>query len=349
MNILVTGGAGFIGSNFIKYILSKYNYKVINLDLLTYAGSLKNLENLHMYKNYYFVKGDICDKKLISSIFEQYKINIVINFAAESHVDRSIEDPTTFLRTNIKGTQVLLEIAKENWKINKNSRFCTRYIKDTKFVQISTDEVYGSLGKEGYFTEASPLLPNSPYASSKASADLLVRAYYTTYGLPINITRCTNNYGPNQFPEKLIPLTIVNGLNEKQIPLYGNGKQVRDWLHVEDHCTAIDKVIHSGAVGEIYNIGGNNERENIEVVEMILSKLDKNKSQIRFVKDRLGHDKRYAINNTKITTELGWSPSYKFEEGIEKTIQWYVKNKEWINDILTGGYKNYYELMYTQR
>lgn len=321
MNILVTGGAGFIGSNFIKYMLGNYDYNIVNIDALTYAGSLRNLEEVEHHPKYQFVKGDICDRELIDRLFTEHDIDSVINFAAESHVDRSIETPDIFLKTNVIGTQVLLEAAKKYWKNRKQG---------VKFVQISTDEVYGTLGKEGYFTENTNLAPNSPYSASKAAADMMVRAYYETYGLPINITRCSNNYGPYQHPEKLIPLMISNALNEKSLPVYGDGKHIRDWLHVHDHCGAIDTVIHKGQPGEVYNIGGHNEMENIEVVKLILRLLGKNESSIQFVPDRLGHDRRYAIDNSKITTELGWLPLYTFEKGIEQTINWYVKNKSWL-------------------
>ena len=328
MNILVTGGAGFIGSNFIKYMLANYDYTIINMDALTYAGNLGNLKEIENNSYYHFVKGDICDRDLLEELFIKYEINVVINFAAESHVDRSIEDPEIFLKTNVLGTQVLLDIAKNHWKecaTNKQSR---TFIQGVKFIQISTDEVYGTLGKEGYFTEETNLAPNSPYSASKAAADMMVRAYYETYGLPINITRCSNNYGSYQFPEKLIPLMIHNALQEKSLPVYGDGKQIRDWLHVYDHCRAIDTVLHKGKIGEVYNIGGNNEKENIEVVKLILHYLGKSEKLIQSVKDRLGHDRRYAIDNSKITKELGWSPVYTFEEGIELTINWYVQNKE---------------------
>lgn len=348
MNILVTGGAGFIGSNFIKYMLEKYNYNIVNLDLLTYAGNLKNLEDVSNNEKYHFIKGDICDRKLADDIFKSFDINVVINFAAESHVDRSIEDPEIFLKTNVLGTQVLLDIAKKYWK-SDNNKYSRDFKEGVKFVQISTDEVYGTLGASGYFTEETNLMPNSPYSASKTSADLLVRAYYETYGLPINITRCSNNYGPYQFPEKLIPLMINNALNNKPLPIYGDGKQVRDWLHVKDHCVAIDVVLHKGKIGEVYNIGGNNEKQNIEIVKLILNYLGKSEDLITYVEDRLGHDRRYAIDNTKITTELGWKPSYTFEDGIKETIDWYLNNMDWMNDIVSGEYVKYYESMYSAR
>lgn len=342
MNILVTGGAGFIGSNFVKYMLAYYDYTIINLDLLTYAGNLKNLEGVVGNQRYHFVKSDICDRQLLNDIFSKYNINVVINFAAESHVDRSITDPEVFLKTNVLGTQALLDTAKNYWKVDIADKYSQEFKAGVKYIQISTDEVYGTLGKEGYFTEETCLAPNSPYSASKASADMIVRAYHETYGLPINITRCSNNYGQYQFPEKLIPLMINNALQEKLLPVYGDGKQIRDWLHVEDHCSAIDTVLHRGEVGEIYNIGGNNEKENIEIVKLILRSLDKSESLISYVQDRLGHDRRYAIDNSKITRELGWSPSYTFRSGIVKTIKWYLENKEWMDEINSGDYANYY-------
>lgn len=314
-NILVTGGAGFIGSNFIRYMLNKYDYKIVNLDLLTYAGNISSLDDIKNNKNYTFVKGDICDNLLVDRLVSENSIDIIINFAAESHVDRSIINPDIFVMTNVLGTQNLLEIAKK-YKIEK-------------FFQISTDEVYGSLGATGYFTEETPLSPNSPYSASKAGADLLVLSYYHTFGLNVNITRCSNNYGPYQFPEKLIPLFITNAMDDRQVPLYGDGLNVRDWLFVEDHCSAIDSVLHKGEKGEIYNVGGNNEKTNKYITDIILNYLKKNDSLIKYVQDRLGHDRRYAIDASKIKKELGWQPSYVFEEAIVKTIQWYLNNKSW--------------------
>ena len=349
MNILVTGGAGFIGSNFIKYMLSKYNYNIINLDLLTYAGNSNNLDEIKHLDNYSFIKGDICDKVLLEEIFENNNIDIVINFAAESHVDRSIDGPEVFLRTNILGTQALLDTAKKHWKKDFNNKYSREYKQGCKFIQVSTDEVYGSLGKTGLFTEETPLCPNSPYSCSKASADMFVRAYHETYGLPINITRCSNNYGPYQFPEKLIPLMINNAINDKKLPVYGDGMQVRDWLYVEDHCSAIDAVLHKGVYGETYNIGGNNEKENIFIVNSILEALDKSENLISYVEDRLGHDRRYAIDNSKIMRELGWVPKYTFEEGIKLTIDWYLDNLEWLKNIVSGAYADYYNDMYIKR
>lgn len=333
-NILVTGGAGFIGSNFVRYMVNKYSdYHIINLDALTYCGNLENLKGIENMDNYSFVKGDIRDKSVVDNLVE--KCDYVINFAAESHVDRSITDPEIFIKSNVLGTQVLLNAAKE--------------FGVEKYIQISTDEVYGTLGKTGYFTETTPLQPNSPYSASKASGDLITRAYGETFDLPINITRCSNNYGPYQFPEKLIPLMISNTLEDKKLPVYGDGKNVRDWLHVHDHCTAIDLVLHEGKLGEVYNIGGNNEKENIYIVKLILNELGKDESLIEFVTDRLGHDRRYAIDSTKIQEELGWSPKYTFEVGIKETIKWYLDNQDWIDQVKSGQYQEYYEKMYKNR
>jgi len=279
--------------------------------------------------SYHFIKGDICNRELLTKIFHQFDIQAVIHFAAESHVDKSIDNPEIFIKTNVLGTQALLDVAKQYWKINQINKYCTEYRENVKFIHISTDEVYGTLGKEGYFTEETNLSPNSPYSASKASADMMVRAYYETYKLPVVITRCSNNYGPYQYTEKLIPLMIQYAIQNIPLPVYGDGKQVRDWLHVEDHCTAIDTVLHNGRVGEVYNIGGNNEKENIETIKMILNYLNKSEDLIEFIQDRLGHDRRYAIDNTKISKELGWSPSITFDEGIANTIQWYIENKKW--------------------
>ncbi len=323
--VLVTGGAGFIGSNFIHYMLERYDYKIINLDLLTYAGNLKNLEGIENHPNYTFVHGDIRDRALLEQLFREYEIDTVINFAAESHVDRSIDEPEVFLRTNIMGTQALLDTAKRHWNVEPDNRYSRDYKEGTKFIQISTDEVYGTLGEKGLFTEETPLAPNSPYSASKTSADLIVRAYYETYGMPVNITRCSNNYGPYQHIEKLIPLVITNCMQDKKVPVYGDGMQIRDWLYVADHCSAIDTVLHKGTLGEVYNIGGNNEKTNIEIVKLIINSLGKTEELIGHVADRPGHDRRYAIDNTKITTEFGWKPKYTFEEGIEKTIDWYME------------------------
>ena len=346
--ILVTGGAGFIGSNFVKLMLEKHpEYKIINIDSLTYAGNLENLKDIDGNPNYEFIKVDIRDREKIEEIFENNDIASVVNFAAESHVDRSIEEPEVFLTTNIIGTQVLLDTAKKYWKINPKDKYCKEYKPGVKFLQVSTDEVYGALGETGMFIETMPLMPNSPYSASKASADMIVRAYNETFGMPVNITRCSNNYGPYQFPEKLIPLMINNCLKEKDLPVYGDGMQVRDWLHVSDHCSAIDTVLHKGKNGEVYNIGGNNEKANIEIVKLIIRTLGKSENLIKYVKDRPGHDRRYAIDNTKITTELGWEPAYTFEQGMKETIQWYLENTKWIENIISGDYANYYDKMYT--
>ena len=332
--MLITGGAGFIGSNFVRYMLDKYeDCEIVNLDSLTYCGNLENLRGVEDNSNYTFVKGDITDKELVFEITAD--TDYIVNFAAESHVDRSIEDPEIFIKSNVLGTQVLLDAAKE-YGIQK-------------YLQVSTDEVYGSLGKTGYFREDTPLAPNSPYSASKASADLMVRAYNKTFDLPVNITRCSNNYGPYQFPEKLIPLMISNALEGKPLPVYGDGMNIRDWLHVYDHCSAIDLVLHNGKIGEIYNIGGNNEKKNIEIVKLILQNLNKPESLIKFVRDRLGHDRRYAIDSTKIQNELGWKPEYTFETGIAETIRWYLDNRKWWERIKSGEYMAYYEKMYKNR
>lgn len=349
MNILVTGGAGFIGSNFIKYMLENRDCNVVNLDLLTYAGNIKNLEDISENPRYTYIKGDICNRGLLDYIFRNFNIEIVVNFAAESHVDRSIEDPEIFLKTNVLGTQALLDTAKSYWKLDPADKYSREFEEGVKFIQVSTDEVYGSLGKDGYFTEESCISPNSPYAASKASADMMARAYCETYGLPVCITRCSNNYGPYQFPEKLIPLMINNALKEISLPIYGDGKQIRDWLYVEDHCSAINTVIEKGIPGEVYNIGGNNEKENIEIVKLILNALGKDESLISHVKDRLGHDRRYAIDNTKINKELGWEPAFKFEDAMKKTIDWYLENTDWMEDIVSGEYMRYYNKMYDGR
>lgn len=339
MTVLVTGGAGFIGSNFIHYMMEKYpDYRIVCIDKLTYAGNLKNLQTILGAKNLRFIKGDICDRELVSRIFEEERPDIVINFAAESHVDRSIESPDIFLKTNILGTQVLLDVSR---KYNVK-----------RFHQVSTDEVYGDLPLDRpdlKFTESSPLRPSSPYSASKASADLLVLAYHRTYGVPVTISRCSNNYGPYQFPEKLIPLMIINALNNKPLPVYGDGKNVRDWIHVRDHCEAIDIIIHKGKEGEIYNIGGENERANIDIVRMILKELGKPESLIRFVKDRPGHDRRYALDISKMKKEFGLSPKISFEDGLKNTIKWYLENRNWWEEIISGEYMKYYEKMYGER
>ena len=335
MKLLVTGGAGFIGSNFVHYMLAKYpDAQIVNLDALTYAGNLENLTAAENHPNYTFVKGDITDRQLVGQLFDK-GIDVVVHFAAESHVDRSITEPDIFVRTNVLGTQVLLDAAKAYGV--------------QKFVHVSTDEVYGTLGATGFFSEVTPLAPNSPYSASKAGSDLLVRAYYETFGLNVNITRCSNNYGPYQFPEKLIPLMISNALADKPLPVYGDGLNVRDWLHVHDHCAAIDLVIHKGVSGEVYNIGGNNEWTNIQIVKTILDQLGKPESLIQHVTDRLGHDRRYAIDATKLTTKLGWKPKYKFETGIRETIQWYLDNRDWWKRIQSGVYQAYNEKQYAER
>jgi dTDP-glucose 4,6-dehydratase len=336
MNLLVTGGAGFIGSNFIRFILQKYpEYRVINLDKLTYAGNLENLTGIDKDPRYAFERGDICEKTRVQTCVVRYEIEAIVNFAAESHVDRSILGAAEFVQANIVGTNTLLEVANE--------------LKIKRFLQVSTDEVYGSLGSTGLFTEETPLHPNSPYSASKASADMLALAYHHTLGLPIVITRCSNNYGPYQFPEKLIPLMIANALNDKSLPVYGDGMNVRDWLHVADHCSAIDTVLHKGALGEIYNVGGNNEKPNIEIIKLILKHLGKPETLITYVKDRPGHDRRYAIDSNKIQRELGWTPSYTFERGIIETIDWYVNNQQWWKRIISGAYKEYYKALYGGR
>lgn len=345
--ILVTGGAGFIGSNFIRQFLENEDCELlVNLDLLTYAGNLENLTGVDTVPRYRFVKGDICDRVLLDKLFGEYRFDTVVNFAAESHVDRSITDPERFLMTNIIGTQALLDAAKDSWSLDPGSKYCRDYREGVKYLQVSTDEVYGALGATGMFTEMMPLAPNSPYSASKASADLVVRAYYETFGLPVNITRCSNNYGPYQFPEKLIPLMIHNCQHDIPLPVYGDGLQIRDWLHVSDHCSAIRTVLKKGVVGEVYNIGGNNEKANIEIVRLILRTMGKDESLIRYVKDRPGHDRRYAIDNTKITTLLGWSPAYTFEQGMAETIEWYLQNGAWMDHITSGAYERYYEEMY---
>ena len=345
--VLVTGGAGFIGSNFIYYLLNKEkDITVVNLDLLTYAGNLENLAECENDPRYHFVKGDIRDRALLQDLFAQYDIDTVVHFAAESHVDRSITEPEVFLTTNILGTQALLDAAKAYWKIEPDNKYSREYREGVRYLQVSTDEVYGALGKTGMFTETTPLSPNSPYSASKASADLMVRAYYQTFGLPVNITRCSNNYGPYQFPEKLIPLMIHNAENDKSLPVYGDGMQIRDWLHVKDHCAAIWTVLKKGKIGEVYNVGGNNEKANIEIVKLILQSLGKGEDLITYVQDRPGHDRRYAIDNTKITTELGWKPQYTFEQGIAETIAWYLEHHVWLSHITSGTYNEYYERMY---
>ena len=336
MTIIVTGGAGFIGSNFVFHMLQAHpDYRIVCLDKLTYAGNLSTLEPVLKHDNFRFVKADICDRQAVDKLFQEEKPDIVVNFAAESHVDRSIENPGIFLETNIMGTAVLMDA-------------CRKY-GIQRYHQVSTDEVYGDLPLDRpdlFFTEETPLHTSSPYSSSKASADLLVMAYYRTYGLPVTISRCSNNYGPYHFPEKLIPLMIANAMADKPLPVYGNGENVRDWLYVEDHCRAIDLIIHNGKVGEVYNVGGHNEKRNIDIVRIICQELGKPESLIVHVEDRKGHDRRYAIDPAKIHRELGWLPETKFEDGIKKTIKWYLEHKKWWQDIINGEYQEYYAKMY---
>ncbi len=375
---LVTGAAGFIGANFIKYMLATYtDIQIVVLDLLTYAGNLGTIADDIDGKRCIFVKGDICDRALADRLFASYPFDYVVNFAAESHVDRSIENPQLFLQTNILGTQNLLDAARRAWTTGKGEDGYPLWRTGVRFHQVSTDEVYGSLGAEGYFTETTPLDPRSPYSASKTSADLFVKAYAETYKMPVSITRCSNNYGPYHFPEKLIPLVIKNILEGKPLPVYGNGTNVRDWLYVEDHCKAIDLVLHRGGAGEVYNVGGHNERQNIEIVRLIIRTIRQlmteepayrqalkkkepgedglpridwiNDDLITFVRDRLGHDQRYAIDPTKITTELGWTPETPFEAGIVKTVRWYLENQAWVEAITGGDYMTYYERMYGNR
>ncbi len=375
---LITGGAGFIGSNFVKYMLEKYNnINIIVLDALTYAGNLATIAPELKSGRCHFVKGSVTDRTVVSQIFASSNIDYVVNFAAESHVDRSIENPQLFLETNILGTQNLLDVAKSAWSLGKDSDGYPTWKTGVKFLQVSTDEVYGSLGREGYFTESTPLDPHSPYSASKTGADLIVKAYSDTYKMPINITRCSNNYGPYHFPEKLIPLTIKNILEGKSIPVYGDGSNVRDWLFVVDHCKAIDAVLHKGREGEVYNVGGNNERKNIDIVRIIIASIHRlmeekpsyrsvlkrkeikatgeinidwiNNNLITFVTDRLGHDKRYAIDSAKMKMELGWRPELSFEVGIIETIKWYLENQAWVEQVTSGEYQNYYERMYYNR
>ncbi|MDP4277530.1 MAG: dTDP-glucose 4,6-dehydratase [Bacteroidota bacterium] len=366
---LVTGGAGFIGSNYVKYVLSNFDdVQLIILDALTYAGNYGTIAQDVDNKRCLFIKGNICDQELVSKLFSTHPIEVVVNFAAESHVDRSIENPRLFLETNILGTQNLMDIARKSWATGKDEHGYPTYKPGVRYHQVSTDEVYGSLGAEGYFTETTPLDPRSPYSASKTSADLIVKAYCETYKFPATITRCSNNYGPYHFPEKLIPLIIKNILEGKKLPVYGKGENVRDWLYVEDHCKAIEKVIRKGRVGEVYNIGGHNEKKNIEIVKLTIdtirhlmetepayrSVLKTNLSTvsydlITYVQDRLGHDMRYAIDPTKMKNELDWTPETTFETGIVKTIRWYLENQQWVEDVTSGEYQNYYERMYSNR
>ena len=339
MKILVTGGAGFIGGNFVHYMVNKYpEDMIVNLDKLTYAGNLETCKPVEGKPNYKFVKGDIADREFIFDLFKKEKFDVVVNFAAESHVDRSIEDPEIFVKTNVMGTTTLLDACNE---------FGIK-----RYHQVSTDEVYGDLPLDRpdlFFTEETPLHTSSPYSSSKASADLFVLAYHRTFGLPVTISRCSNNYGPYHFPEKLIPLMIANALNDKPLPVYGEGINVRDWLYVEDHCAAIDLIIRNGKEGEVYNVGGHNEMRNIDIVKLIVKHLGKSEDLITFVTDRAGHDMRYAIDPTKIHHDLGWLPQTKFEDGIQKTIDWYLNNREWWENIISGEYQQYYEKMYGNR
>ena len=339
MKVLVTGGAGFIGGNFVHHMVNKYpDYQIVNLDLLTYAGNLETLKPVEDKPNYKFVKGDIADEAFIMDLFEKEKFDVVVNFAAESHVDRSIEDPGIFVQTNVMGTRVLLDASR---------KFGVK-----RYHQVSTDEVYGDLPLDRpdlFFTENTPIHTSSPYSASKASADLFVLAYHRTFGTPVTFSRCSNNFGPYNFPVKVIPLMISRALADEELPVYGNGENVRDWLHVSDHCEAIDLIIHKGKVGEVYNIGGHNERTNLQVVQTILKALDKPESLIKYVKDRPGHDRRYAIDPTKIETELGWKPKYNFDTGIAQTIQWYLDNEDWWKHIISGEYQNYFAEMYKDR
>lgn len=347
---LVTGGCGFIGSNFIKYMLGKYeDIHIVNLDALTYAGNLENLKELENESRYTFVKGSVCDAALVKGLFDKYGFDCVVNFAAESHVDRSLMEPDLFCKTNVLGTVNLLNAAKNAWQKEK------AFAPDKRFLQVSTDEVYGSLGREGYFTETTPLDPRSPYSASKASADMFVKAYFDTYGMPVLITRCSNNYGAYQFPEKLIPLVFNNVCALKPVPVYGDGLQVRDWLYVLDHCTAIDLVLGKGLAGQVYNIGGHNEKTNLEIVKAIIAYVKKNinphagENLITHVADRPGHDRRYAIDPKKISAELGWSPETPFEKGITLTLDWYRENSLWLKNVTSGEYMAYYDKMYSGR
>lgn len=375
---LVTGAAGFIGANYVKYILAKHDdITVVILDALTYAGNLGTIANDIDEERCVFFRGDIGDRELVDRLFAQYKFDYIVNFAAESHVDRSIEDPQLFLTTNILGTQNLLDAARRAWVMGKDEQGYPVWRKGVRYHQVSTDEVYGSLGEEGFFTEDTPLCPHSPYSASKASADFIVMAYHDTYKMPVTITRCSNNYGPYHFPEKLIPLIIKNILEGKKLPVYGDGSNVRDWLYVEDHCKAIDLVVTKSETGKIYNVGGHNEKTNLEIVKLTIATIHRlmtekpeyraalkkkekdskgeidiewiNDDLITFVKDRLGHDQRYAIDPTKITADLGWMPETMFEEGIVKTIEWYLNNQTWVQEVTSGDYQHYYEKMYGKR
>lgn len=348
---LVTGGAGFIGSNFIIYMLNRLDdVKIVNLDKLTYAGNLENLKSVEDCPNYSFVQADICDREAVSGIFRKNDVDYVVNFAAESHVDRSITNPNIFAESNVLGTVNMLSCAKEAWENGEG-----KYKEGVKFLQVSTDEVYGSLGAEGFFTETTPPDPHSPYSASKTAADFFVKAFHDTYGLPVNITRCSNNYGPYQFPEKLIPLMMNNALEARELPVYGDGLQVRDWLYVEDHCKALDMVLRGGRDGEVYNIGGHNEKTNIHIVRAILEYIRENVAPsvgehlIRHVTDRRGHDRRYAIDPSKIREELGWYPETSFEAGLKKTLKWYLDHRDWVENVTSGAYRDYYREMYGNR
>ncbi len=332
MNILVTGGAGFIGSNFVRHLLTASDDTIVNLDLLTYAGNLENLAGCEDDPRYRFVRGDIKDRALVRRVMNDFRISAVVHFAAESHVDRSVEGPEAFVATNVMGTEILLEEA--------------RRAQVERFVMVSTDEVYGSLGDKGAFTETTPLAPNSPYAASKAAADLLCRAFHRTFGFPVLITRCSNNYGPYQFPEKLIPLMIANALEDRPLPVYGDGQNVRDWLHVSDHCRAVDLVLRSGVPGEVYNIGGCNEKRNLDLVQLLVDELGKSRDLITFVPDRPGHDRRYAIDAGKISRELGWRPTVTFAAGMADTVKWYLDHQDWLQQVRSGRYREYYDRMY---
>ena len=346
-HIMVTGGAGFIGSNFIRYLLSHSDCKIVNFDALTYAGNLENLKDIEQNRRYTFVKGDVRNGVQVSEVLRRFEVDTVVHFAAETHVDRSILSSEAFVSTNVLGTQTLLDCSRVYWSLSPEDKHCREYKPGVRFLQVSTDEVYGSLGPSGKFHEDSPIAPNSPYAASKASADLLVRASRETFGFPAVITRCSNNFGPYQFPEKLIPLIIYNGLHNLKIPVYGDGQQVRNWLYAEDHCAALWNVLESGKNGEVYNIGGDAETSNLQVVQTILHLLDRPESLIQFVADRPGHDRRYAMDYTKLNRHTGWKPLHSFEEGLRRTVQWYLENKKWLKATAGREFQTYYKAMYT--